>query len=118
MEGQQLFRTTQQVAQDHITAVLSGDPNRMAEDYAHYASLERAGEVHEGIEAIQSYFETVPSRLGKAQIHFDRLIIDGDEATFFWRIVGTELEASGTDVLVIKGGAITKQTVHLNATDF
>ena len=118
MEEEQLFRTTQQVAQDHITAVLSGDPNRMAEDYAHNACLERAGEVYEGIEAIQGYFATVPNRLGNAKLHFDRLIVDGNEATFFWRIIGTGLNTSGTDVLTIKGGAITKQTVHLNATDF
>jgi hypothetical protein len=118
MEGEQPFRTTHQVARDHITAVLSGDPNRMAEDYAHNACLERAGDVYEGIKAIQSYFETVPSRLGEAKIHFDRLIVDGDEATFFWRIVGTDLKASGTDVLIIKSGTITNQTVHLNATDF
>ena len=118
MTPQKPNRTPEQVAQDHITAVLAGDPKQMAADYSKHAILERGEDRHTGIEEIQTYFETVPERLGNSQIHFDKLLIDGIQATFFWRIVGENVEASGTDFLTIQNGEITHQTVKLNSSDF
>ena len=118
MTPQKPNRTPEQVAQDHITAVIDGDPKQMAADYSKHAVLERGEERYAGIREIQTYFETVPDRLGNSQIHFDKLVIDGTQVTFFWRIVGEDIEASGTDLLTIENGEITHQSVRLNSSDF
>ena len=118
MPKKQPFRTPNEVAQDHITAVLAGDPKQMAADYAHNAVLERDEGTYSGIREIEDYFLTVPKRLGESIIYFDQLIIEGSTATFFWRIVGERLEVSGTDVLTITNGEITYQKVNLNTPDF
>ncbi len=118
MTSQKPNRTPEQVAQNHITAVLTGDTKQMAADYSKDAILERGGDIYTGIKEIQAYFQTVPSRLSNAQIYFDKLLIDGTQATFFWRIVGENIEASGTDLLTIQNGEITHQSVKLNSSDF
>ena len=51
-------------------------------------------------------------------IFFDKLIIEGDKATFFWRMVDDTLIASGQDILTIQNGEITHQVVHLDSEDF
>jgi len=118
MENEAAHRTTSEVAENHISAVLGGDPKQMADDYAEHAILERGGDTYRGKAKIQEYFRTVPERLGDAQIFFDKLIIEGEKATFFWRMVGDTLIASGQDVLTIQNGEITYQVVHLDSQDF
>ena len=118
MENEAAHRTTSEVAENHISAVLGGDPKQMADDYAEHAILERGGVTYRGKGKIQEYFRTVPKRLGSAQIFFDKLIIEGEKATFFWRMVGDTLIASGQDVLTIQNGEITHQVVHLDSQDF
>ncbi|MBJ86761.1 MAG: hypothetical protein CL461_00775 [Acidimicrobiaceae bacterium] len=118
MGNEAAHRTTSEVAENHISAVLSGDPKQMAEDYAVHAVLERGGTRYKGITKIEEYFQTVPDRLGSAEIFFDKLIVEGERATFFWRMVGETLIASGKDILTIQKGEITHQIVHLDSEDF
>ena len=118
MGNEAAHRTTSEVAENHISAVLDGDPKQMAYDYAEHAILERGGVTYSGKDKIQEYFLTVPKRLGSAQIFFDKLIIEGDKATFFWRMVDDTLIASGQDILTIQNGEITHQVVHLDSEDF
>ena len=101
-----------------MEAVLSGDPEAMAADYAPGAVLERAGVSHEGRAAIEAYFETVPARLGAARVVFDGLSVVGTTATFRWHLDGAETPTSGTDVCTVEGGSIVHQVVRLDTTDF
>jgi len=112
------FRTPEQVAQDHITAVLAGDPKQMADDYSNHAVLHRGEDIHNGIEEIRKYFQTVPERLGDSRIIFDKLTVEGSKATFYWRIIDEVTIASGTDYLTIENGEIIHQVVQLNSSDF
>ena len=73
MENEAAHRTTSEVAENHISAVLGGDPKQMADDYAEHAILERGGVTYGGKDKIQEYFRTVPKRLGSAEIFFDQL---------------------------------------------
>lgn len=116
-----MTRNAEQVAQDHLEAVRSGDPTAMAADYAAEAILERAGDRHDGRAAIEAYFATVPERLGQAVVVFDELVVDGDVASFRWHLDGLpegSPAVSGTDVCVIEDGMIIHQRVRLDATDF
>lgn len=113
-----MTRDAEQVARDHMSAVMSGDPLAMAADYAVDAVLERAGSVYEGREEIEAYFASVPSRLGAAKVVFDSLKIVGGTATFRWHLEGSEMPASGTDTCEVSNGLITTQTVRLDASDF
>tara|TARA_X000001036_G_C20120221_1_gene578976 strand:- start:68 stop:424 length:357 start_codon:yes stop_codon:yes gene_type:complete len=118
MDKEAATRTTSEVAKDHISAVLGGDPKQMAADYAANAILERGDMAYDGIHQIQAYFQTVPARLGDAEILFDKLTVEGEQAVFHWRLLGNSLEVSGKDVLTIRNGEITHQVVLLNAEDF
>ena len=48
MENEAAHRTTSEVAENHISAVLGGDPKLMADDYAEHAILERGGGTYGG----------------------------------------------------------------------
>jgi len=110
--------TPQEVAEQHITAVLGGDPVLMAADYAHHAVLIRGGEIYNGKAEILEYFKSVPERLGNDKLKFLRFNVAGDEVTFAWQIVGDTIKASGQDILVISNGLIIKQEVFLSDSDF
>jgi hypothetical protein len=113
-----MVRNPTRVAQDHIAAVLSGDPAAMAADYAPDAVLERADGVYEGHDAIKAYFNTVPARLGSARVVFDELLVTDNTVTFRWHLDGSDATASGTDVCILEDGLIVHQIVRLNAVDF
>ncbi|MEM7287619.1 MAG: nuclear transport factor 2 family protein [Actinomycetota bacterium] len=114
-------RTAEQVAADHLDAVVRGDPTAMAADYAVDAVLERPGERFEGHAAIEAYFRTVPDRLGGARVVFDGLVVDGDVAAFRWHLEGLPegvAPVAGVDTCVIEDGLIVHQRVRLDAADF
>ena len=113
-----MVRTVEQVARDHLDAVVTGDPAAMAADYADDAVLDRAGELHQGKQAIEAYFRSVPDRLGAAVVVFDELTVEANTATFRWHLEGGSTDISGTDVCLIEHNLILHQRVHLNATDF
>lgn len=113
-----MSRTPEQVARDHLDAVLAGDPELMARDYATGAVLERPDAVFRGHAAIAAYFRTVPERLGSASVVFDDLTVEGDVATFRWHLEGGSAPASGTDTCTISDGAIVHQVVRLDGDDF
>jgi len=108
----------QKVAEQHITAVLGGDPVLMAADYANHAVLIRGDEIYNGKNEILDYFKSVPERLGNDKLEFIKFNVRGDEATFSWQIVGDTIKASGQDVLVISDGFIIRQEVFLLDSDF
>ncbi|MEG3586736.1 MAG: nuclear transport factor 2 family protein [Actinomycetota bacterium] len=110
--------TPQEVAEQHISAVLGGDPVLMAADYAYDAVLIRGDKIYNGKDEILDYFKSVPERLGNDRLEFTRFNVCGDEATFSWQIVGDTIKASGQDVLVISDGLIIKQEVFLSNSDF
>ena len=110
--------TPQEVAEQHITAVLGGDPVLMAADYASDAVLIRGDKIYNGRNEILDYFRSVPERLGNDKLEFLEFNVTGDEAVFSWQIVGDTIKASGQDVLVISNGLILEQEVFLSDSDF
>ena len=110
--------TPEEVARQHITAVLGGDPVLMAADYAYDAVLIRGDKIYNGKDEILDYFKSVPDRLGNNKLEFLRFSVCENEATFSWQIVGDTIKASGQDVLVISDGLIVKQEVFLSDSDF
>jgi hypothetical protein len=110
--------TPQKVAEQHITAVLRGDPVLMAADYASDAVLIRGDDIYYGKNEILDYFKSVPERLGNDKLEFLSFNVAGDKATFAWQIVGDTIKASGQDVLIISNGLIIEQKVFLSDSDF
>jgi limonene-1,2-epoxide hydrolase len=107
------------VVRRHLAAVGSGDPVRMAADYAVDAVLERGDDVHDGWMAIADYFDTVPARLAGRRVEFVAVDAVGDDrVTVRWTIVGTGIDASGTDHYLVAAGRITHQRVVLDGADF
>ena len=64
--------TPQEVAEQHISAVLGGDPVLMAADYAYDAVLIRGDKIYNGKDEILDYFKSVPERLGNDRLEFMR----------------------------------------------
>ena len=113
-------RSPRQVVEDHLTAVLGGDPAAMAADYAPGAVLIRHEASYEGAEVIGRYFTSVPERLGAGQVRFgERRHEGGDRISVRWRIAGGPGDGvCGRDTFTVAGGFITHQTVALDNADF
>lgn len=104
------------VVERHLEAVRRRDVVAMAADYAPDAVLVRAGVEYRGRREIAAYFRTVPERLGAAVLELSE---PGESLKVGWAIVdGSTTVASGTDVYEVTAGRITRQVVHLDATDF
>ena len=113
-------RGPRQVVEDHLAAVLSGDPAAMAADYAPDAVLVRHDASYEGAAVIAAYFTSVPERLGSGEVRFGERRHEGqDRVSVRWRIAGGPGDGtSGRDTFTVAGGFITHQTVALDDADF
>ena len=113
-------RSPRQVVEDHLAAVLGGDPAAMAADYAPDAVLIRHDASYEGATVIGEYFTSVPGRLGGGQVRFgERRDEGGDRISVRWRIAGGPGDGTaGRDTFTVAGGFITHQTVALDDADF
>ena len=113
-------RTPRQVVEDHLAAVLSGDPAAMAADYASDAVLVRHDSSYGGAAVIAEYFTSVPPRLGGGEVVFGERRDAGDgRISVRWRISGGPGDGtSGCDTFTVTGGFIVHQTVALDDADF
>lgn len=113
-------RGPRQVVEDHLAAVLTGDPAAMAADYAPGAVLVRHEASYEGAAVIAEYFNSVPQRLGGGEVVFGERRHAGDgRVSVRWRIEGGPGDGtSGCDTFTVAGGFIVHQTVALDDADF
>ena len=113
-------RSARRVVEDHIAAVLGGDPVAMAAGYADGAVLVRHDGTYEGAGVIAAYFRSVPERLDGGKVHFGERRDHGDgSVSVRWRIAGGPGDGtSGRDTFTVTGGLIVAQTVALDAGDF
>ncbi|MXV91169.1 MAG: nuclear transport factor 2 family protein [Acidimicrobiia bacterium] len=113
-------RSTRQVVEDHLTAVLTGDPVAMASDYAPGAMLVRHDASYDGAAVIAEYFTSVPERLGGGEVVFgERRHHSDGSVSVRWRIAGGPGDGtSGCDTFTTAGGFIVHQTVALDDADF
>lgn len=113
-------RSPRQVVEDHLAAVLTGEPAAMAADYAENAVLVRRDASYEGAAVIAAYFTSVPGRLGSGQVQFGERRDEGeDRISVPWRIAGGPGDGTaGRDTFTVAGGYIVHQTVALDDADF
>ena len=113
-------RSTREVVEDHLAAVLTGDPAAMAADYATDAVLVRRDAPYAGATVIAEYFTSVPGRLGGGEVCFGERTAEGDgSVSVRWRIAGGPADGtSGRDTFTVAGGLIVHQTVALDDADF
>ena len=113
-------RSTRRVVEDHLAAVLAGDPAAMAADYATDAVLVRHDGAYAGATLIAEYFTSVPGRLGAGEVCFGERTAEGDGCVSVrWRIAGGPGDGtSGRDTFTVVGGLIVHQTVALDDADF
>ena len=113
-------RSPRQVVEDHLAAVLTGDPAAMAADYAPGAILLRHDASYDGAAVIAEYFTSVPQRLGGGEVVFGERRDAGDgSVSVRWRIEGGPGDGtSGCDTFTVAGGFIVHQTVALDDADF
>ena len=113
-------RSARQVVEDHLTAVLGGDPAAMAADYAPDAVLVRHEASYEGAAVIGEYFTSVPRRLGGGEVRFGERRDEGESRiSVRWHIAGGPGDGTaGRDTFTIAGGFIVHQTVALDDADF
>ena len=111
--------------EDHLAAVLTGDPVAMAADYATDAVLVRHEARYVGAAAIAGYFSSVPGRLGGGEVRFgevrlgERTAEAPDRVLVRWHIAGGPADGtSGLDTYTVAGGLIVHQTVTLDEADF
>ncbi|MDE0653129.1 MAG: nuclear transport factor 2 family protein [bacterium] len=113
-------RGPRQVVEDHLAAVLTGDPAAMAADYAPDAVLVRHDASYEGAVVIGEYFTSVPARLGSGRVQFGERRDEGeDRISVRWHIAGGPGDGTaGRDTFTVTGGFIVHQTVALDDADF
>lgn len=113
-------RSPRAAVEDHLGAVLTGDPAAMAADYAPDAVLVRHDASYEGAAVIAEYFTSVPERLGGGEVRFGERRGEGEgRVSVRWRIAGGPGDGtSGRDTFTVAGGFIVHQTVALDDADF
>ncbi|MYI56626.1 MAG: nuclear transport factor 2 family protein [Acidimicrobiia bacterium] len=113
-------RDPRRVVEDHLAAVLGGDPAAMAADYAPGAVLVRHDATYDGAAVIAEYFTSVPRRLGGGVVVFgERSQRRNGSISVRWRIEGGPGDGtSGCDTFTVAGGFIVHQTVALDDADF
>ena len=113
-------RSAAQVVEDHLAAVLTGDPVAMAADYGTDAVLVRHDSSYVGAAVIAEYFTSVPTRLAGSEVVFGERSDHGDgRVSVRWRLAGGTADGtSGRDTFTVVDGFIVHQTVALDDADF
>jgi ketosteroid isomerase-like protein len=109
-----MARSTEQVFQDHMKALLNGDFPALMADYADDAILMTPEGANVGKAAIQGYFINALSALPNAKLSPTGHIVQGDLVLFTW--IGVSDVATiphGVDTFVIRDDKIRLQTVWL-----
>lgn len=111
-----MARSTEQVFQDHIRALLNGDFPALMADYAADAVLMTMDGANVGKTAIQGYFVNALAALPNFKLSLTGHIVQGDFVLFTWTAVSDVATVPhGVDTFVIHDDKIRLQTVWLTA---
>jgi ketosteroid isomerase-like protein len=111
-----MARSTEQVLQDHMSALLSGDFPALMADYADDAVLMTMDGANVGKAAIQGYFASALSAMPNAKLSLTGHVVHGDFVLVTWTGVSDVATIPhGVDTFVIHDDKIRLQTVWLTA---
>jgi len=107
-----MARSTEQVFQDHMTALLNGDFPALMADYADDAVLMTMDGANVGKAAIQGYFVNALSAMPNAKLSVTGHIVQEDFVLVTWTGVSDVATVPhGVDTFVIHDDKIRLQTV-------
>jgi len=109
-----MARTLQQLLEDHIKAVLSGNYEKMLEDYADDALMITREGTFKGKEAIKGVFENLINNMPNmkpVKTSDDRLLIEGDTLLLRWSAESDMATISNAvDTIVVQNDKIWRHT--------
>jgi ketosteroid isomerase-like protein len=109
-----MTRSTEQVFQEHMKALLNGDFPALLADYADDAVLMTMEGANVGKDAIQAYFINALSALPNAKLSVTGHVVHGDFVLVTWTIVSDVATIPhGVDTFVIHDDKIWLQTIWL-----
>ena len=113
-------RSTEQVLQDHVSALLSGDLDLIACDYDEDAVIITPGKVVSGHAQIKEYYAAIFQLMGgPGDLEAVSVTTSGTVLLLEWTLDSPHLVVGdGTDTFVIEKGRISYQTVKLGDVRF
>ena len=109
-----MARTTEQIFQDHMKALLNGDLPALMADYADDAVLMTMDGANVGKAAIQEYFVNALSAMSDAKMSLTGHIVHGDFVLVTWTAVSDVATVPhGVDTFVVHDDKIQLQTIWL-----
>jgi steroid delta-isomerase-like uncharacterized protein len=130
-------RTKRQIVEDHVRSYFEAaarrDPDAMAKHWvADGVEVIPGSDPLRGPDAIKAYFRDLFAALPDSEMRVQRIVADDSSAAVEWRLSGTfsgapyqgleptgrHVELRGCDVLEVKGGKLTGNTVYFDATEF
>ena len=113
-------RSPAQVLQDHVSALLSGNLDRIACDYDEDAVIITPGNVVSGHDQIKAYYASIFRLMGgPGNLEAVSVTTSGTVLLLEWTLDSPHLVVGdGTDTFVIEKGRISYQTVKLGKVMF
>ena len=106
-----MVRSTQQVFEDHVAAIESGDIAKIMADYADDAIMVLLDGASVGKEAIRAGFEQLLGGFPNLNFGEAKIAVEGDTLLTFWSAeCDTATMPQGVDTFVIRDGKIQRQT--------
>lgn len=110
-------RTPQQVIDDHLASLATGDVDRIVCDYAHDAVVVMPGVVFTGRAQIRQGLLAMQGLFGATLPTITSNTVAGDTVLSTWRLETPHVVVEdGSDTFVVRGGRIQIQTVHAPLT--
>jgi hypothetical protein len=107
----QMTRSTEEVFQDHVRAVNSGDMQAILADYADNAQVLTAQGALQGRAGVETFFAQAFSLLPGAQIAVKQTVAGENSLLVWWEADSSAGRIEdGIDTFVIEDGLITLQT--------
>jgi uncharacterized protein (TIGR02246 family) len=106
-----MARSTQQVFEDHVKAVASGDMTKVMADYADEAVLLTFDGSFVGQEAIEAFSETAPEGMPNFRVSIAGVVVEGDTLLVEWSTESDTVSIpEAVDTLIIRDDKIQRQT--------
>ena len=106
-----MARSTQQVVEDHVMALVSGDIARIMEDYADDAVLLMLDGGFVGKQAIGAFFESALQGMPNIQFSTGAVAVEGDTLIVQWSAESDTVSIpEAVDTFIVRDDKIQRQT--------